>query len=182
MWCTIWAVIRKYPKIKLTLNGKELTQLENFDLRNRCLALFHCIPCCYFGIYHFLYFNPPVCGQINTDLQRKFMAFSMSYFIYDTICMSYDGLMDVAMLIHHPLCIIGMYLPLYENFQGNYTMLAVFLTEISNPPMTMRHILRLSGRRYTFAYEICECLFLASYSFCRGVLNWKISYSNLICS
>ena len=110
------------------------------------------------------------------------MVFSMSYFIYDTLAMWYDGLLDGAMAIHHPLCVFGMYLPLYENTQGNFSMLAVYMTEISNPSMTTRHLLRLSGRRYTFAYEVAEISFLAFYIWGRAISCWGTIYRTLTCS
>lgn len=174
--------MRKYPKGKPIINGKEATRLEELDLRNRVVSLFHAICCIIYSSYHYFYFNPPECGAMNTDFQRKSMVFSMSYFIYDTLAMCYDGLMDGAMAIHHPLCIFGMYLPLYENTQGNFAMLAVYLTEISNPSMTMRHLLRLSGRRYTIAYEICEISFLALYTYGRAIIIWPIFWHTQSCS
>lgn len=60
-------------------------------------------------------------------------------------------------------------------------MLAVYITEISNPVMTGRHILRLSGRRYTFAYELCEISFLALYTWGRAIANWSPTYYTMKC-
>ena len=85
------------------------------------------------------------------------------------------------MAIHHPLCVLGLYLPLYENIQGNYSMLAVYITEISNPAMTSRHLLRLSGRRYTFAYEVCEIAFMGLYIWGRALSPWGIIWNTLQC-
>lgn len=180
-WCVFYAIIRKYPKGKPMINGKEATHLEEMDLRNRVVSFFHAICCIGYSTYHYIYFNPPECGALNTVFQRRCMVFSMSYFIYDTLAMCYDGLMDSAMAIHHPLCIFGMYLPLFENTQGNFAMLAVYFTEISNPSMTMRHLLRLSGRRYTIAYEVCEISFLALYTWGRAITIWPIIYRTMIC-
>lgn len=151
------------------------------DLRNRFVSLCHALGCIVYSTYHEIYFNPPECGARNTELQRKCMIFSMSYFIYDTLAMCYDGLMDTAMAIHHPLCVMGFYLPLYENIQGNFSMLAVFMTEISNPSMTSRHLLRLSGRRYTFAYELCEISFLMLYTWGRALSGVMTIYRTMTC-
>lgn len=181
-WCILYAVVRRYPKGRYIINGKEATYTQEMDLRNRYVSLFHALVCIVYSVYHYLYSYPPQCGVINTELQRKCMVFSMSYFIYDTLAMCYDGLMDKAMAIHHPLCIFGMYLPLFENTQGNFAMLAVYITEISNPSMTGRHILRLSGRRYTLAYEICEISFLALYIYGRAITSWPIIYHTMICN
>ena len=91
------------------------------------------------------------------------MIFSLSYFAYDTLCMIAEGLMDKAMAFHHPLSMLGQLLPLYENVQGNFVMLAIFMTEVSNPVMHLRHMLRISGRRYTNLYELTEVLFIFLY-------------------
>ena len=180
-WCLFYAVLRKFPSGKFSVNGKEVSDLMDKDLRNRIVSLCHALVCIVYSTYHYLYFNPPVCGSLNTTLHRQCLVFSMSYFIYDTLAMLYDGLMDGAMAIHHPLCIFAMYLPLYENTQGNFTMLAVYITEISNPAMTSRHILRLSGRRYTLAYEICEICYLALYIWGRALSPWGIIYKTFVC-
>ena len=104
------------------------------------------------------------------------MTFTMSYLIYDTLCMIYEGLMDKAMALHHPLSILGSLIPLYENTQGNYVMLALFMTEISNPIMHGRHMLRISGRRYTKAYDLSEIIFIGLYCYARFVANSSIGY------
>jgi len=163
------------------MNGKEVSNDMDKDLRNRFVSLCHALCCIVYSTYHYIYVNPPVCGALNTNLQRYSMVFSMSYFIYDTIAMCYDGLMDKAMAIHHPLCVFGLYLPLYENIQGNYSMLAVFITVISNPAMPPRHLLRLSGRRYTFAYEVSEITFMALYTYGRALSPWGIIWNTITC-
>lgn len=181
MWCTFYAIVRQYPKGKFIINGKEASEFMDKDLRNRFVSLCHALGCIGYSTYHYIYVNPPECGAINTDFQRKCMIFSMSYFIYDTLAMWYDGLLDTAMMIHHPLCIFGMYLPLYENTQGNFAMLAVYMTEISNPSMTSRHLLRLTGRRYTITYELCEISFLALYIWGRALSSWMTIWRTLTC-
>jgi hypothetical protein len=95
------------------------------------------------------------------------MIFSLSYFVYDMIAMGIEGILDISMMIHHPLCMIGLLIPMYENVSGNFCMLAIFLSEISNPAMHLRHMLRLSGRRYTKAYEVVEVSFISMYFYAR---------------
>jgi len=109
------------------------------------------------------------------------MIFSLSYFAYDMISMQLDGLLDSTMLLHHPLSMLGFIVPLYQNVQGNYIMLAVWLTEISNPPMHMRHIFRSMGKRYTMAYEISEILYITLYIYGRAICVLPIGYLTFIC-
>jgi hypothetical protein len=105
----------------------------------------------------------------------------MSYFIYDFFAMYFDGLLDIAMIIHHPLCILGLFIPLYENISGNFCMLAIFISEISNPPMTLRHLLRLTGRRYTKSYEVSEICFISLYFYGRLICATPIVYFTMKC-
>jgi hypothetical protein len=60
-------------------------------------------------------------------------------------------------------------------------MLAVWLTEISNPPMHMRHIFRSLGMRYTMAYEISEIAYLCLYIYGRAIYILPIDYVTMIC-
>ena len=107
--------------------------------------------------------------------------FSTSYFIYDTVWMLFEGLMDTAMAIHHPLVLVGFMIPLYENTSGQFNMLAIFFSEISNPPMHLRNILRTSGRKHSKFYEMNEILFIALYMFARLIVIWPTVYATVVC-
>jgi hypothetical protein len=144
----------------------QLTTKQDLDLRNRIVSFFHGFLAMLAGGYHFIQ-EGAECGAQNTLLQRNVLCFSISYFIYDTIAMAVEGILDTSMIIHHPLCLFGLFIPLYENVSGNFCMLAIFLSEISNPAMHLRHMLRLSGRRYTKAYEIVEVSFISMYIYAR---------------
>ena len=67
-------------------------------------------------------------------------------------------------------------LPLYENIMGDFTMLALFMAELSNPAMTYRIVLRQTGRRYTKCYEVSEIAFLITYTFARMVACLPVAY------
>jgi hypothetical protein len=60
-------------------------------------------------------------------------------------------------------------------------MQAIFLTELSNPPMHVRHLLRLSGRTYTKAYEFVELIFICLYVYARFIAIGPIIYKTLMC-
>ena len=128
-----------------------------------------------FSGYHvFTYYSE--CGATNTLYQRNVMVFSLGYFIYDFFGMMYEGILDKTMVLHHSMSAFGLFLPLYENIQGNYVMMAVFLSEVSNPPMTLRHILRLTGMRYTRIYEVSELAFILLYIHARVLAGTPIVY------
>ena len=92
-----------------------------------------------------------------------------------------EGILDKAMMIHHPLCLLGLFIPLYENISGMECMLAIFLSEISNPAMHIRQILRISGRRYTKAYEITEVTFISLYFYARFIAIGPVIYQTCAC-
>lgn len=134
-WYTFYMLIKKIPIDSFC--HKELTRNQDVDLRNRMVSVVHGILAIIICGSHF-FEGGAQCGEVNTDLQRKAMIMCMSYFTYDTISMAVEGLLDVAMSIHHPLCIFGMIIPLYENRSANYLMLALFMAELSNPAMHLR--------------------------------------------
>lgn len=179
VWGLFYLVIR-FSNLSFILGEQQISQKKDLDLRNRLVSFFHGIGAIYFSSFEFFRGNP-VCGAMNTEQQRFLMIFSSSYFIYDTICMTIEGLMDKAMLIHHPLALLGVMLPLYENIQGNFVMHALFLTELSNPAMHFRHLLRLSGRIHTKAYELCELTFISLYFYARFIAVGPTIYKTQIC-
>ena len=95
--------------------------------------------------------------------------------------MYFENLLDTGMAIHHPLCMFGLFLPLFENLSGNFCLMAIFISEISNPPMTMRHIFRLTGRRYTKGYEVAEVSFILLYFYGRIIAGTPIVMQTLAC-
>jgi hypothetical protein len=150
------------------------------DLDNRMVSFLHGFGALSLSGYHCTLIGT-TCGELNSVYQRNVMIFSVSYFAYDLIAMAFEGILDISMIFHHPLCIFGFTLPLYENISGNYAMMALFSSEISNPPMHLRHIMRLTGRRYTKLYELSEITFILLYFFGRIIIAVPIAYSNLVC-
>ena len=53
----------------------------------------------------------------------------------------------------HPLSMFGLCIPINEKISECYCLRAIFIPDITNPPMTMRHLFRLTGRRCTKGYE-----------------------------
>ena len=176
IWTVMWLCIKWWPG-KLF---KAVDKKHEVDLQNRYVSLVHGFGAIIYGTYHFVYV-PPVCGSMITPLQRYSILFSISYFMYDLVAMYIEGLLDFAMSFHHILVVFAFMLPLYDNIMGDYTMLAIFFTEISNPPMHLRHILRSQGKRYTLAYEAMEIVYVALYIVCRGALVVPVSYNTIMC-
>ena len=179
MWCLFYLFIKCLPLDGIII-GKHTIE-QNVDFKNRLVSFVHGL--CAFGFtgYAFL-MHRTECGELNTEYQRNVMIFSMSYFTYDLIGMYLEKLLDTAMMIHHPLCMFGLFLPMYENISGNYCLMAIFISEISNPPMTIRHLFRHTGRRYTKGYEVAEISFICLYIYGRIIAGMPIIHQTLTCS
>jgi hypothetical protein len=177
-WSALYLVIKLCKFHKLLVDEAPIEHIK--DLENRVVSFLHGVGSLVLSGYHYMMIRT-TCGELNTSYQRNVMIFSVSYFTYDLLAMFFEGLLDKAMVIHHPLCMFGFGLPLYENISGNYAMMALFSSEISNPPMQVRHMMRLTGRRYTKAYEFAEICFILLYFFGRIVIAVPIAYSNLVC-
>ena len=178
IWSSIYLVIKLFKFHRLLIKDGTIDQIK--DLENRVVSFLHGFGALLMSGYHYMVIRTN-CGELNSVYQRNVMIFSVSYFTYDLLAMYFEGLLDAAMIIHHPLCIFGFTLPLYENISGNYAMMALFSSEISNPPMHVRQMMRLTGRRYTKTYEASEISFILLYLFGRIFTAVPIAYSNLVC-
>ena len=163
-----------FPK-KMIINGKEASDLEDKDFKNRVVSIVHGVTSCLVSTYHSTFLKTE-CGAINLPYQRTSLIFSISFFMWDTLAMYFEGLLDNSMTIHHSLCVLGLSMPLYENISANFVMQVICIMEISNPPMTFRHFFRLTGRRYTKGYEVSEITFIILYCFARTLLGVPLVY------
>jgi hypothetical protein len=68
------------------------------------------------------------------------------------------------MFIHHSICISGFTLGLYSGHSADILVGALFLTEISNPPMHVRVVLKHMNLRYSKAYECAELVYICKLS------------------
>ena len=181
-WCMYYMLIKYHLfKGKMTINGKLQTDDEHLTLINAFPAATHGLVSFIYGAYHYFYFNPPECGMMNNQLQRQCLMFSISYFFYDTFCMLFEKTIDRFIVIHHFFSILGLWIPYIENQNGIYSMVGIFVTEVSNPAMYIKNFLRMFGKRWTFAYECGELLFLSMYFLGRAILSWGYVYRSVTC-
>ena len=119
--------------------------------------------------------------MINDKLQRQCIALSVSYFLYDTISMWLEKTIDKFIVIHHFFSILGLFIPYIENQNCIYSMIGIFVTELSNPPMYAKNFIKMFGLRYTRIYEVAEFSFLTVYFIGRGILSWSYVYRSVTC-
>jgi hypothetical protein len=94
-----------------------------------------------------------------TEFERFILVFSSGYFTYDLVAMWYYGLLDSSM------CMLGLLCGLEVGHSVNYLIDALFVTEISNPTMHARLVLKHLGKRYTKAYEVSELSYICKFHY-----------------
>ena len=103
------------------------------------------------------------CGQTNSEFEKFILINSTGYFLYDFCAMAYFGILDLDMTIHHMMCVFGMYSALLAGDSAFSPISGLFVTEISNPIMHVRMVIKHLGKRYTKAYEIAELSYICKF-------------------
>lgn len=148
--------------LSLPIPDKHLPRAEMLDLRNRMVSFVHGSIILFLSGYN-TYFVYSQCGEPNTHFEEILLNFSLGYFLYDLLAMWVLGILDRSMLIHHTICISGLIFAVFTNYGGESIVSALFVTEISNPAMHVRVILKHLGLRYTKAYEVTEYSYMVLY-------------------
>lgn len=117
-----------------------------------------------------------------TPLEQFTLLMSGGYFFYDLLCMIWLGLLDSAMLIHHTMCIVGIWILLAQDGSAFAIVHGLFVAEVSNPAMHTRVILRHLGYRYTKAYEVAEYMYFSLFFFGRVIMGHPVVYNVISCS
>jgi len=162
------------------LDKYNLKRAEYLDFRNRQVSFVHGSCCLAVSTYVTL-FEQTSCQGETSPMQYFLLIMTGGYFIYDQLCMIVLGICTFQMFLHHCLCIIGMLTVLYTDIGAGFAGIALFVTEVSNPPMHFRVILRMAGMRYTRAYEIAEYMYFALFFLGRMIVGHPIVYSILMC-
>jgi hypothetical protein len=104
------------------------------------------------------------------------------YFFYDLLGMWYLGILDFDMLLHHLLCCVGMAAVIITDIGSGFAGASLFITEVSNPPMHFRVILRIIGLRYSRAYEVAEFAYFILFFIGRMLIGHSVVYNILLCA
>ena len=187
---TLWNILNIIV-MNLKLNDGYLKRLDWLDFRNRIVSIIHGVFILFLSTYN-TFFVHSGCGERNTRFEEIIMNFTNGYFAYDFVAMAYLGILDKSMTIHHSICIGGLSAGLWTGLSADVLISALFLTEISNPSMHMRNMLRLLGFRYTKAYETSEWSYMGNfisfhnnqlvlYIFGRTCLGLPVLYRTWMC-
>jgi len=176
----MYMVVANMPFLLFKPQHVQLKKIDDLDVRNRMISFIHGMVLLIFSGYQF-YVMPGSCGDENTTYEKRLIYTSVVYFFYDFTALSYYGLVDVTMVIHHSICIIGMSLPLTYGMSANYIVMGMFIAETSNPFMHVRCILKHYGMRYTKSYECMEITFMMLYMYGRVLLGASVVYNTCLC-
>ena len=185
-WIALFNIFLYIPlpeyKTHKSLDGKpiKITKLEILDTQNRMVSFIHGLAIFLLSAYDRFYVDLPF-GSSNTELQNFTLTMSLGYFMYDTLAMGYYGLLDSPMLFHHGIVCLGMYLPLCFNASASEILAGCYISEVSNPVMHFRLIIRTIGLRHTKAYETAEYTYILLYIYFRLFRGLFIVYYTVAC-
>jgi hypothetical protein len=144
-----------------------LSYKESRDYVGQHISLIHSLISC---LLSFTVFVLDMGIDYESDFGYKYifvMGHSMGYFTYDMIYAEIFGVHDTAMRFHHVCVLIGGYLLYFQEKGGSIGVLCIALTEMSNPPMQLRLVLKAKKQDHTWLYTVCELSFAALFSFNR---------------
>ena len=101
---------------------------------------------------------------------------SMGYFFYDTFAMILTNTHDTFILIHHSLVISGIYVCLLTNIAATDIMAGFFISEVSNPFMHIKEIMKTLGLSSTRFFLWNEISFYVIYLIFRIPVGIPIVY------
>lgn len=146
--------IRSSLKIPLSLEGK-----DKFDFIGQHISLIHSIEAITMCIFSYTY-SKGIDYYGETDyLQVITLAFSLGYFTYDMIYAEIYGVHDWPMRFHHIFVLAGGICLLSQTRGGAIGPICLFLTELSNPFLQVRLILKGRKMESTRLYKVNETIF-----------------------
>ena len=176
-----WILVQLFYSHYPDLSAYSMSKSAEVDLRNRLMSFTHGFTVLLLSAYHTFFFYSE-CGDSTTPYEYFVLTLSCGYFMADTLVMTWYGLLDKEMLVHHVVCVFNLAINLVQGVGANYSVLALFVAEISNPALHGKNILRALGKRYTRAYEVTEYTYFVTFFFGRFILGHPALYSTITCS
>jgi len=161
-----WSLLFHFVNIHVDLPSK-LDKKKADDIKNRIISIVHGLFALFVSGYH-IYRDRPGYTDPSTPIQHIILLTTGAYFLYDFIACAYYGLVDMALVLHHSLCVFGVIVCEYMN-NSTTALIGLALAEMSNFPMHFRSILRTLKMRYTKIYELSETLYMVTYILARGI-------------
>ena len=175
-WTLLFILFYNYPD----LSAYKMKYEVYLDFKNRMVSFVHGVSVIFLCAYHIM-FTFTECGDPTISIEYFLLVLSGGYFTYDFLAMAWLKLLDKDMTIHHILVIFGALITLEQNSGTGYFVLGLFVSEVSNPAMHIRIMLRNLGKRYTRAYEVAEYTYFISFFIGRVIIGHPVLYVSLMC-
>jgi hypothetical protein len=170
-WCVVGLLCSLVP---IPADKKKFTN----DIHNRLPSMIHSSFTIIVGGYR-LFFTEINIEAPNLLLDEICCCFSCGYFMFDSLSMIFLNLMEPAIGVHHLAGIMCYFPILYTGYGGCITLCSFLWTEIGNPSMHARIILKQWGLRHTKLYEVLEVFYITTYMFCRGIMWSPIVWASV---
>ncbi|CDW77088.1 transmembrane protein [Stylonychia lemnae] len=134
--------------------------------------------------YHFYYFQYPtfvhaiigcIAGyrydQPNHLYHQILMVHSFAYFTFDSIIEIYYGTDDALTNAHHLVVLIASFTHVKNSFGGFEYIVLHLITEISNPFLIIRTVLKICGMKETMIYAVNDMIFATIFLFFRMIVT-----------
>ncbi|KAL4198978.1 hypothetical protein AMTRI_Chr03g48800 [Amborella trichopoda] len=154
---------------------------RSFDFCNRLVSTVHVFLAVILSCLSVQDWRCPLCPLVSppTTSQKRAMAVTLSYLIYDFICCLFDTQISIDNLIHHIVSIIGLGAALVYRMCGLVMVTTLCLTEMSSPFLHLREILKELGYRDTNLNFSADLSFAVIFTFGRIVLGPFVPYVTL---
>ncbi|KAM3199802.1 hypothetical protein CQW23_29023 [Capsicum baccatum] len=169
LWTTLFVFTRNaFPK-------------RSFDFCNRLVSTIHASLAVTLASLSVQDWSCPVCplASKSSPKQRKALAVTAAYLIYDFVCCLFDKQVKIDNLIHHLVCIVGIGAGLAYKLCGSEMVAALWITEISSPFLHLRELLKELGYRDTDLNFAADVLFAIIFTIARMIGGPYLSYVTL---
>ncbi|KAL5557976.1 hypothetical protein UlMin_034187 [Ulmus minor] len=171
-WSTVFLFIRKaFPK-------------RSFGFCNRLVSTIHAILAVTLASLSVQDWSSPVSplASNSSPQQKKVLAVTLSYLIYDLLCCLFDDKISVDNSVHHLVSIVGIGAGLAYGKCGSEMVAALWITEISSPFLHLREVLKDLGYRDTDLNLAADISFAVIFSIARMVGGPYLTYVTLTAS
>ncbi|KAI5074226.1 hypothetical protein GOP47_0010187 [Adiantum capillus-veneris] len=104
------------------------------------------------------------------------MTVSLAYFVYDFFCCLFDTTIDYSNVVHHTVSISSLAYSVFDNKCGTEIVMCLWLSELSNPFMHARELLKELGLKDTILALANDICFALVFGFARVVLGPYLVY------
>lgn len=154
-----------------------LTTSQKQDFIGRHVSLFHSVESIVLCIISYVYSNGIDFFGDTDSIQVITLGVSLGYFLYDGIYAEIFSLHDWLMRIHHICVLIGGVALLTQAKGGAIGPVCLLLTELSNPFLQYRLILKDKHMENTEIYKKLQLTFGLIFIAVRGFIGTVINYN-----